>query len=269
MAGRRARGARQPQGARAQHFLRSPALARTLVGDAAVAAGDLALDLGAGRGALTAALVERGADVWAVERDPALAAVLRHRFRSTPSVTVVEADARLLAPPDEPFVVVANLPFAGATAILRRLLDDPTVPLVRAAAIVQWETAVKWTAVWPSTLLAAYWGAWYELSLLRRLEPEAFGPPPSVAAGVLGIVRRDEPLVRQALAVAYRGFLHRGFRDGPRSVVSRKHLLAGARQRGFGRNPRARDLDAHDWAELFDLASSGRLAKVPTRHEPL
>jgi 23S rRNA (adenine-N6)-dimethyltransferase len=266
---RRARGAPPARAARGQHFLARRALAVGLVGDAAVEDGDVVVDIGAGRGALTAELAARGARVRAVESDPVLAELLRRRFRDDGRVAVVEADARALPPPEDPFAVVANLPFAGATEILRRLLDDPSVPLLRAVVIVQWETAVKWAAVWPSTLLAAYWGAWYELSVLRRLDPEAFAPPPSVAAGVLAIERRDEPLVPEALAPAYRRFLHRGFRDGPRSVVPKGRLVVGARERGFARNPRARDLDAAGWAALFALPSSGRGAKVPPRHAPL
>ena len=42
---------------------------------------------------------------------------------------VVRADAASVPLPCEPFRVVANLPFHRATAILRHLLDDPSVPL--------------------------------------------------------------------------------------------------------------------------------------------
>jgi hypothetical protein len=63
--------------------------------------------------------------VVAVEIDRDLAAALARRF---PGVKVVAGDARRVALPREPFKVVANLPFGGATAILTRFLD-PDVPL--------------------------------------------------------------------------------------------------------------------------------------------
>ena len=269
MAGRRARGARSAAAPRAQHFLRSPALARTLVDGAGVAPGDLVLDLGAGRGIITAALLERGARARAVELDPSLVRVLRTRFEGDERVSVEEADARLVEPPGTSFVVVSNLPFDGATQILRRLLDDPRVPLARAAVVVQWEAAAKLAAAWPTTLLAAYWGAWYELAVVRRLDRDAFSPPPLVAGGVLRIERRGEPLVGEAVAGAYRAFLRRGFRDGPRSVVPRTQLLAAARAGGFARTPRARDLSAPEWAALFAATASGPAATLRRRHAPL
>jgi 23S rRNA (adenine-N6)-dimethyltransferase len=248
---RGARGAPSARAGRGQHFLASRTLAAALVDDAAVARGELVVDLGAGRGIITAELAARGARVHAVESDPALAAVLRRRFERAPLVTVVEADARMLAPPEEPFAVVANLPFAGAIEILRRLLDDPRVPLARAVVVLQWEAAAKLAAVWPSTLRAAYWGAWYELSLVRRLARDAFAPPPSVAAGVVRIVRRKQPLVPPTFAPRYRAFLRHGFAHGPGSVVSRGALVEASRRLGFGRTPRARDLGAPQWATLY------------------
>jgi 23S rRNA (adenine-N6)-dimethyltransferase len=119
---------------RGRHFLRSRALADELVRDAGVEPGDLVLDLGAGEGMLTASLVAAGARVVAVELDGRSAEILRSRFRG---VDVVRGDARLVATPREPFRVVANLPFATGTAILRRLLDDPCVPLRQADVIVE------------------------------------------------------------------------------------------------------------------------------------
>ena len=153
-----ARQARRP----GQHFLRSVRVVRSLVDAAAVQPGELVVDVGAGRGAITAELIRRRAEVWAVEAEPALAAVLRERFGA--HVRVLEADARHLRWPARPFSVVANLPFAGANEILGPLLGDPTVPLCRAELVLQWEAAAKRSAVWPSTLVGVVWGALYDVS---------------------------------------------------------------------------------------------------------
>src|SRR5690349_11421768 len=150
----------------------------------------LALDLGAGGGALTRALAEAGARVRAVELDHAALQQLRTRFGGDPRVDVLAADATLVPLPGEPFVVMANLPFAVGTTILRRLLGDPRVPLTQLDAIVEWGLAAKRTAVWPSTLLGCTWGAWYELSLARRVARSCFAPPPRVDAAMLRAVRR-------------------------------------------------------------------------------
>jgi 23S rRNA (adenine-N6)-dimethyltransferase len=211
------------------------------------------LDLGAGRGALTRALADAGSRVRAVELDPVELQQLGTRFRGDPRVEVVERDATLVRLPAEPFAVVANLPFAAGTAILRRLLGDPRLPLTQLDAIVQWGLAAKRTAVWPSTLLGCIWGAWYELSLVRRVPRACFAPPPSVDAAVLRATRRREPLVPAAAAPTYESLLRRAFaarapldRILPRGVVHRV-----ARELGFDPHGAARDLDARQWAELY------------------
>ena len=245
MAGRASPQAR-PRG---RHALRSRAFADELVRDARVTPGALVLDIGAGSGVISGALRAAGAQVRAIELDAVALRELRARFGADARVEIVEADATTVPLPAEPFAVVANLPFAAGTAILRRLLSDPRVPLTQLDVIVEWGLAAKRTAVWPSTLLGCYWGAWYELSVVRRVPRSAFAPPPSVDAAVLRAVRREEPLVLAAEARRYLAFLELGFADrrGLRYVVPRKALRAVA----FANDARARDLGPRDWATLY------------------
>ncbi|MFL5980983.1 MAG: ribosomal RNA small subunit methyltransferase A [Gaiellaceae bacterium] len=230
---------------RGRHFLRSSKLAAELVRAAGIRSGDLVLDLGAGSGMLTRALADAEARVVAVEIDGELAQQLRRRFDH-----VIQADARRLALPREPFKAVANLPFDGATAILRRLLD-PSGALVTADVIVEWRFAEKRAAVWPSTQLSTYWGAWFELAIARRLPRCVFAPPPSVDAALLRISRRQRPLVEAADHSRYAAFLVRGYRDGPRAVVPWRTLKRLEAELGFDRHAAPRDLDPTQWAELF------------------
>jgi 16S rRNA A1518/A1519 N6-dimethyltransferase RsmA/KsgA/DIM1 with predicted DNA glycosylase/AP lyase activity len=197
---------------------------------------DLVLDLGAGSGRLTAELVRVARRVVAVELDPGWASRLRDRWAN---VEVLEGDAARVPLPREPFRVVANLPFDATTAILRHLLDDPSVPLVRADLIVEWRVAVKRALPWPSTVNDVLWGAWYATSLARRIPRRCFDPPPSVDAGVLVVERRPQSLVPESHYESYRRFVAAGFRR-PRS--------AGVRS--------PRDLDAHQWAALFSRSRS-------------
>jgi len=240
VAGRRRPGA-APRPPRSQNFLRSAALAAELVRDAEVERDDLVLDLGAGKGRLTEALSRVVARVVAIEVDPALAHSLEGRWDN---VRVVVADAAEVALPDEPFRVVANLPFLRTTDLLHRLLD-PRGKLVRADLIVEWDVAVKRAVPWPSTLNGVYWSAFYEASLARRLPRTAFVPMPGVDAGVLTFRRRERPLVSPSRAQEYRQFVSSGFRSGL-GHLARTHGL------DIGRKRAARDVDAHEWAGLFE-----------------
>jgi 23S rRNA (adenine-N6)-dimethyltransferase len=90
------------------------------------------------------------------------------------------------------------------------------------------------------------WGAWYRFALERRLPSAAFEPPPGVDAGVLAIERRRTPQVDEADWLAYRAFVGSGFRRGLRTVASQRAL------KGLRGGVAPRDLDAHQWAELFN-----------------
>jgi 23S rRNA (adenine-N6)-dimethyltransferase len=251
---------RPAQGAPGQHFLRSSRLVAELVRDAGVAPGDLVVDVGAGTGVITRALVDTGARVVAVEADHRLAAALERRFGGS-NVTVVAADACRFAWPTEPFAVVANLPFAGSRAILAGMLDDPTSELQSVDAIVQWELAQKEAAVWPATLRSTFWRAWHDVAIVARLSRRAFAPAPSVDAAVLRVTRRRSPLLPPGEHLSYRRFLERAFRSNApldralRGLASRRELRRLAPALGFDENAKPRDLDARQWARLYSFAS--------------
>jgi 23S rRNA (adenine-N6)-dimethyltransferase len=201
-----------------------------------VSAGDLVVDIGAGSGMLTAPLLARGARVIAIEPDPVHAKRVR---RACPDATVVERDARVVKWPDEPFRVVANLPFLHAADICRGLFGDPRVPLLSADLIVAWDFAAKRARLWPSTAQTVLWNAWYDLAVVRRIDARAFAPVPSVAAGVLRARRRERALVRPVDAARYETYVRQGFRT----------------------DRRARERDPHAWAHAFESSASARTVR--------
>jgi len=156
--GPRARsGEPRPSG---RHLLRSGPLARELVSQASIDADDLVVEIRAGTGRITHALAPAARRVVAVELDPSFGKVLRGRFPGPSNVEIVEGDIFQVPLPRAPFRAFGNVPFALTTAILRRLLDDPTAALRRADLIVQYETARKRASVWPSHALSLGWLPW-------------------------------------------------------------------------------------------------------------
>jgi 23S rRNA (adenine-N6)-dimethyltransferase len=162
-----------------------PRWAARLVADARVGAGSCVLDIGAGRGALTAPLVAAGARVIAVEAHPERAAHLRQTFGQ--AVTVVQADAADLRLPRRPYQVVSNPPFAVTTAVLRRLLQ-PGSRMTSAHLIVDAHAARRWTS--PGAPGAGRWGRTFSSSLGPIVPRAAFDPSPARDARVLIIQRR-------------------------------------------------------------------------------
>ena len=160
--------------------------AARIVADAAVRPGELVFDIGAGHGALTAELAERGARVIAVELHPARARHLRGRFAERP-VTVVQADALSIRLPRHPFRVVASPPYAIASPLLRLLLA-PSSQLTAADLVLQRAVVRRY-----GSGQAASTGRWrrrWRLQAGRSLPRRAFRPSPTVDSAVLVVRRR-------------------------------------------------------------------------------
>lgn len=143
---------------------------------AGVGPDDLVLDLGAGTGAITVPLAHVAARVVAIERDPRLARRLARRVPA--NVTVHERVIEESWLPRRPFRVVSNLPFAGASAVVRRLLARG-VPLLGADLVVELGVAVKWQDEVPA-----------RCSIACVLGPGSFVPAPRCRAAVLRISPR-------------------------------------------------------------------------------
>lgn len=236
---RRISQTRARRAALAQNFLIDPRVVDALLGTVALdPARDTVLDLGAGRGALTAALAPRAARVVAVERDPAWARELR--AAGWPGVEVVEGDALRVPLPDEPFTVVASLPFNAGTALVRRLLAEGH-GLVEAALILQLQAARRLAG---GGRFGATWAPWFELRVIRRVPAAAFRPVPRVDAGVLRVRARRPPLLSPAAFAAHGQLVDAVFAARGRTVgerlgraVGRRPPGARWRRRGFTRGP--------------------------------
>src|SRR5437660_6067143 len=112
-----------PRRALGQNFVVDPNTVRRIARLAGVGPGDRVVEIGAGFGSLTLALVETGARVTAIEMDDHLLPVLRQIVEPT-GATVVEGDAlrldwrALLGDAGAGgWVLVANLPYNVATPL--------------------------------------------------------------------------------------------------------------------------------------------------------
>ncbi|MDR1265561.1 MAG: 16S rRNA (adenine(1518)-N(6)/adenine(1519)-N(6))-dimethyltransferase RsmA [Propionibacteriaceae bacterium] len=164
--------------------------------------GAVVLEVGPGLGSLTAGLLAAGAEVTAVEVEPALARRLpqtmaelqppaAHRLR------VVEADALRLVrlPEPEPTKLVANLPYNLAVPILLHCWQ--TWPSLDSALVmVQAEVADRLTAApgskaygVPSAKIA--WRA--TATRAGSVPASVFWPQPQVESALVRLTRRDPP----------------------------------------------------------------------------
>jgi len=183
-----------------QHFLVDPNQIDRIVRLAGVGAGDHVVEVGPGLGALTAGLLEAGCQVVAVEIDDGLVRALRGQFETNDAVTIVHHDALTVdwgsvAPDTNDWAMVANLPYNVATPLVLDVLD--TVPQVTSLLVmVQREVAERLVAEPGSSnygipsVKVAYWASG---SLVAKVPPSVFLPPPRVESALVHLVRHPEP----------------------------------------------------------------------------
>lgn len=187
-----------------QHFLRQPALLAKIAEATGAGAGDVVLEVGPGEGGLTAALLDRGAVVVAIERDTRLLEPLRRRFAGRELVVVqadaLEADWRQLVLPwtslGSRWIVVGNIPYYITSPLLEKALTHPMPNSV--TFLVQQEVADRITAAAGADsygALSVNIQAVAEGERLFTVGRGAFVPPPKVDSALLRLIPRGEPLV--------------------------------------------------------------------------
>jgi 16S rRNA (adenine1518-N6/adenine1519-N6)-dimethyltransferase len=182
-----------------QHFLTDPRILGRIAESLGVASGDTVVEIGAGRGALTAQLVARAARVIAIEVDRALAATLRERYAGDARVAVIAKDVLTVdfgAAAGGPFLLAGNIPYNITTPILFHALERPRA--ARAVFLVQREVAERVVAAPGSEAygaLSANVQAVARAELLFRVAAGAFTPPPRVESAVLRITPLATPVI--------------------------------------------------------------------------
>ena len=248
-----------------QHFLASRAVLAKIVGTIAPRADDIIVEIGAGRGALTAALAEKAGRVIAIEKDGRLIPGLREVMPA--NVEVVHADVLrvdfrdILKRANVPALRLAgNIPYSISTPLLFRVLDERAV-VTDATFLLQKEVAERVTAG-PGTKSYAPLGILlqneFEARVAFAVAPGSFSPPPEVQSSLLTLRRRPAPLHAGAADEPFRQFLRAAF--GERRKMLWKNLarrsdpdrLAVAYDAlGLARNVRAEALPADSLFALF------------------
>jgi 16S rRNA (adenine1518-N6/adenine1519-N6)-dimethyltransferase len=193
---------RYPRKRLGQHFLADAGVARRIVALAQLHGTERVVEIGPGLGALSDILVEQAAELWLIEVDPDLTSRLRERYSDRPLVHVLQADVLAadfvaILGPGDPAVVVANLPYNIASALLTRLLAQPRC-FSRLVLMLQREVVERLRAH-PGTkdygVLTVFTQLAAHLRPGLRVGPGAFVPRPKVESEVVVVEPYAEPPV--------------------------------------------------------------------------
>ena len=203
-----------------QHFLANEGILRKIVGVIDPQAGEVIVEVGAGRGTLTLALAAKAGRVVAIEKDERLVPGLRAAMPA--NVEVVQGDVLRLdlrevaAKAGVPAVrLVGNIPYSISSPLLFRVLDDRQV-IADSVFLVQKEVAERVTAG-PGTKSYAPLGILlqneFEARIAFTVAPGSFSPPPKVQSALLVLRRRPAPLHPGAADESFRAFLRAAFAE--------------------------------------------------------
>jgi 16S rRNA (adenine1518-N6/adenine1519-N6)-dimethyltransferase len=259
----------RPKHSLGQNFLVDGNIVRKSLELAEVSLGDAIVEIGPGLGTLTSALLETGAEVWAVERDSVLHDHLAASLApsSAARLHLLAGDAVEHALAGLPaaraaagFKIVANLPYAIATPWLDAVLSGP-LP-ARMVLMLQQEAGQRYTAE-PGTksfgAISIFLQAVFEVSRGHRVAAACFHPRPDIESILLNFALRPAPFVfppaaKEIIRACFRqrrkqiGALLRG-QPAPEAAVWLEHIQAA----GLSLKTRPEAIPVSQWIQLAGL----------------
>lgn len=263
-----------PRRALGQNFVTDPSVIEAMVAAAGVGPCSRVVEVGPGLGSLTLGLLDAGAEVVAVEKDPALAEVLREVLEARGHASVA-SHARVRVHTDDALSVswptvladdgskdgskdcwkmVSNLPYNVAVPVVLDVLQ--AAPMVEGLwVMVQLEVAQRLCAqpggraIGVPTVKAA----WYSRSrIVAEVPQQAFTPVPKVTSAVVEMKRCEPPRADVNVAAVF-DLVESAYRKRRKMLrTSLGALLGAAAFEAADVDPTARpeELSVADWANL-------------------
>ena len=182
-------------------------LIQRLVKQSRIIESDLVYDIGAGSGAISKALLEKGARVIAFEKDKRLYLKCRQKFIDQDRFIVYCRDfLEWEFPRDRRYKVLSNIPFFRTADIVNKLLLNKDPP-EDCYLVVQKEAAEKYAGIPDDTLASLLIKPLFWIDIIYRFQRNDFHPAPSVDVVLLQIEKRGCRLVPEQYYGLYKDFV--------------------------------------------------------------
>lgn len=180
-----------------QNFLNDQRIIKRIIEALEPRADETLVEIGPGRGALTAPLLEQAGTLVAIEFDRGLIPILAEKFSAHENFKLVQSDALVtdiceVILPATQARLVANLPYNVATAILQRLIEQRHC-LTEMVVMLQRQVVERITAPPGSAergYLSVFVQAYCETEKLFDVAPGSFRPAPKVWSSVIRLKLR-------------------------------------------------------------------------------
>lgn len=243
-----------------QHFLNAEWVARDLVAAVAPRQGEIIVEVGPGRGALTEKLLATGNTVLAIEKDEALGAFLLEKFAAeivVGKLHLMEGDVRdgdtYDALDGRPYVVAANIPYYITGEIIRDFLTAQHQPRSM-ALLIQKEVAERIVARdGKESILSLSVKAYGTPKIVAKVPAGCFNPPPSVDSAILLIENISRDFFDEVTEDAFFKAVKTGFASkrkqlgGNLEKVFGERAFAALARAGVEKTARAEDVALEKW----------------------
>lgn len=257
-----------------QNFLKSKKFVGDMARVAEISKKDTILEIGPGKGILTARLLESAGKVVVVEKDSRLIPELKKRFETEVEegrIQIVEEDAleiniSNLGLKNLNYKIVANIPYYISGAFLEKFLSNDIQPQT-VVVMLQKEVAKRIVATdGKESLLSISVKAYGTPKYISTVKRTNFSPAPKVDSSILkisNISRKNFEKIRETefFEIVKAGFSHKRKRLAGNLVnLADKNKIEGILTAGkLDINVRAEDLELKDW--LFLATRMSQLAE--------
>ncbi len=223
------------------------------------------LEVGAGTGVLTCALLDEGAAVTAIEIDSQLVDVL-HSRPELRAAHIVHADAMQFDyaayAARGTWYAAGNLPYNIATPLIIELVEMEAGPHA-ITVMIQKDVADRLaakpgTAAYGSLSIAVQYAMHVERAF--TLGPRAFYPSPNVESTVVRLVRRAQPAVHPRDVAWFRKVVRGAFAYRRKTLANSLTLALGIERARVARAIAASSLSTESRGEQLDLNDFCRLS---------
>ncbi len=242
-----------------QHFLTNGAVKDRILTACSLWSEDVVLEIGPGRGALTAGIAAAVKHLHAVEADRRLAELLKSQPPAR-NLTVWPADFLKFDLSQIPDVtkIIGNLPYNVASPIIEKILISPH-PARLIFFTVQLEFAQRLTAL-PGNKsygsLTCFVQYHADAEILFKIPGAAFSPKPKVTSALVRLVKRpppvqvdDEKKLFQVIRAAF-SRRRKKIHNSLSSLGERAMVIEALRRAGIHADARAEDLSLQDFSRI-------------------
>lgn len=255
-----------------QNFLRSGKALASIVGAGKVSTGDLVLEIGPGRGALTNVLLGTGATVVAVEKDHELVTYLSDKFKEEVAegrLRLIEGDILNLKASDilpdldvghPSYKLIANIPYYITGEVIRKFLEEEHPPSLM-VLLVQKEVAERIVVRdGKQSILSIAVRAYCAPRYMIKVPRTAFSPAPNVDSAVVLFDNISNKFFEDSgvdeqefFTLVKAGFAHKRKKLGGNLKAWLKNRPAATRPVFDSyKDKRAEELSLEDWKELLE-----------------